>query len=231
MSKKCHILIKESLLDIEKEKGIFIPTMKRIINKHRLSYIPELEVDDSIFTTRYPGNCSMNNCTGSCCKWGVFADVSEKENIIKNAGLIQNYLEENQEHDPSKWFESEIHDDIDFPSGKSVGTQATDRGCVFLNSNGLCVLQKAAMTEGLHPFSLKPFYCVAYPLVIDHHHLMIDNLEIENKPNCCATELNGPKTIIDICSMELEFMLGEEGLRELTELSGRFNSTDENRDI
>jgi hypothetical protein len=192
--------------------------MENIIRKHRLKHIPELRVDNSIFNMRYPAGCSMNNCTGACCKWGVYADIAEKENILKNAYLIQSHLEKQQEKDPDKWFESEINTDIDFPSGKSVGTQATESGCVFLNSSGLCVLQKAATAEGLHPFALKPFYCIAFPLVIDHHQLMVDDLEVENRPDCCASESDGMKTIFDICSMELEFMLGKEGFHELQEI-------------
>lgn len=166
----------------------------------------------------------MFNCTGACCRWGVFADVKEREKIFDNAGMIQKYLEPSQENSPDKWFEKEEHADLDFPSGMAVGTNAGEKGCVFLDSRGLCVLQKTAIGEGMHPYSLKPFYCIAFPIVISEHVLTIDEMEVESRPNCCSVSPAGAKNIIEICSTELEFMLGNEGLEELKRLFGERNA-------
>lgn len=205
------------------KKGILFTTMNIILHKHRLKHISELRIDTSIFTTKYPSSCSMKNCTGECCKWGVFADISERDNILNHAQIIQRHLEPTQEKNPEKWFESEPCQDIDFPSGLAIGTQATEQGCVFLDSSGLCALQKTALAEGLHPFALKPFYCIAFPLVISQHTLMIDDLEVENQPKCCSQFESGTKNILDICATELKFMLGREGFEEFQKIFNQQN--------
>jgi hypothetical protein len=210
-------------LELHPEKGILFTSMDIILHKHKLKHISELRIDSSIFTKKYPSACSMNNCTGECCKWGVFADVTERDNILNHTQMIQRYLEPTQEKNPDKWFESDTCEDIDFQSGLAIGTQATEHGCVFLDSNGLCALQKAALAQGLHPFALKPFYCIAFPLVISQHSLMIDDLEIENRPNCCSHLDNGTKSILDLCATELEFMLGREGFEEFKNIFDQQN--------
>ncbi|MBI3365293.1 MAG: hypothetical protein HY033_10330 [Ignavibacteriae bacterium] len=117
--------------------------------------------------------------------------------------------------DSSKWFEDREREDTDFPSGKAIGTQAMDYGCVFLDSVGRCTLQKAAIAEGMHPFALKPFYCVAYPVTVDHGELMVDDAEFVDRPQCCRPTESGTLDILDVCADELEHVLGKEGVEEL----------------
>jgi Fe-S-cluster containining protein len=121
--------------------------------------------------------------------------------------MIRRHLEPWQEQDPGAWFDAEPIDDADYPSGKAIGTRATERGCVFLDSVGRCALQKAAVAEGMDRFALKPFYCVAYPVVIENGVLMISDL-----PTLDA---------FDVCAEELEFVLGKEGVEELRALAER----------
>jgi hypothetical protein len=185
--------------------------------RHKLSYFSHLKVDNNIFTLRFSNGCSMYNCKGNCCRYGVWADIEEKKNILDHSEMIIRYMEPFQEKNPQQWFEPENVDDKDFPSGIAVGTQIRDTGCVFLDSNGRCVLQKAAMAEGMDRFALKPFYCVAYPITIDNSVLMYDDDQYPDNPHCCSPRSEGSMTVFDICSEELEFTVGQEGLQELRE--------------
>ncbi len=185
------------------------------IGSYRMSYIKDMRVDPILFVPVFRADCSMNNCNGSCCQDGVLLDPIDKARILAHAELITKHLEPGMEHDPAKWFDGEVAADADFPSGTCEGTAATDRGCVFLDSRGLCSLQKAAMAEGMHKFALKPFYCVAYPITMDAGVLTLEDPDFTNRPSCCSAMQTGALTPFDVCREEFDFMLGDEGVAEL----------------
>jgi hypothetical protein len=194
-------------------------TYLKILKKHHLKHIPELLVDPEILLPRFSPGCSMCHCNGTCCAEGVLLDLKDKERILVHADLIKQYLEPQQEHDIAKWFDHSIEHDIDFPSGQCDGTATREGGCVFLDSKGLCALQKTAMAEGMDKFALKPFYCVAFPMVIDRHVLTIDDPDFTNRPQCCSIIPEGALTALDVCREEIEFILGPEGFQELEQVS------------
>jgi hypothetical protein len=104
----------------------------QVIYNHHLNHIPTLKVDPVVLESKFAHECSMANCNATCCQHGVMVDLKERENILQNADLIKSYMEPQQEHDVTKWFDLEEEDDLDFPSGRAVGTQANERGCIFL---------------------------------------------------------------------------------------------------
>ena len=159
----------------------------------------------------------MSNCRGNCCKYGVWVDIEESKNILAHVELIQRHMEPHQETNPQNWFEGHTVIDKDFPSGIAIGTQMRDTGCVFLDSKGRCVLQTAAVAEGLDRFALKPFFCVAYPISIENGVLLFDDEEYPDNQQCCSPVPNGSLNVFDICAEELEFTIGPEGLQELRE--------------
>ena len=190
----------------------------KVLKKHDLKHIPELYVDPEIFMPRFSPVCSMCHCNGTCCAEGVLLDLKDKERILAHAELIQRHLEPQQEHNFDKWFDNMIETDKDFPSGQCDGISVQANKCVFLDSKGLCALQKAAMAEGMDKYALKPFYCVAFPLVIDQHVLTIDDPDFTRRPQCCSIIPEGSLTALDVCREEFEYILGAEGLQEMEEL-------------
>jgi Fe-S-cluster containining protein len=190
----------------------------KILKKHNLGHISELRIDPEILLHRFSPGCSMCHCNGTCCAEGVLLDLKDKERILAHADLIKKYLEPQQDHDAAKWFDHKIEYDIDFPSGRCDGTAVRDGGCVFLDNKGLCALQKTAMAEGMDKFALKPFYCVAFPLVIDGHVLTTDDPEFTNRSQCCSIVPDGSLTVLDVCREEFEYILGTEGLEEIEQV-------------
>ena len=187
------------------------------LTRNHLRYIPRLTVNQDFLALGFAAGCSMANCNADCCRYGVFVDVREKDNILAHAAMIRRYLEPHQEQNSDEWFDTNEFADADFPSGKAVGTQARPYGCVFLNSSGKCALQVTAVAEGMDRFALKPFYCVAYPVVIEDGVLMLDNEQGIERPQCCTSGSFRDRSIFDVCGEELEFVLGEEGIKELRE--------------
>ncbi|HEX5000226.1 MAG TPA: DUF3109 family protein [Terriglobia bacterium] len=179
-----------------------------IQRRHQMPHIKDLRVDPEIARARFPASCSMTKCSGVCCRYGVWMDPTEQDRILQHVGLIQGAMEAHMEKDPALWFEDEKPDDPDFPSGRAVGTAASDTGCVFLNTAGQCVLQIASTAE---TGSLKPFYCFAFPITVDNGLL---GLTEGKDPACCIDNDDGPQNILDVCGGELAYVLGPEGLEE-----------------
>jgi hypothetical protein len=189
-----------------------------VIAGHNLSHFQQLRADRILFEKVFAFECFVHNCNGKCCREGVYADSAEKENIVAYADIVRKYMDRDQEHDDLKWFESEERVDSDYPSGRCVGTETNERGCVFLNSEMHCVLQKAGDLEGMGKHSLKPFYCFGYPITIDRGVLTIHEPEFANRPQCCGISTSGVKTAMDAFHEELDFMLGAEGYQYLKSL-------------
>ena len=197
------------------------PKESIVLRRHRLEHLPEIRVSDTLFHHVFKAGCSMVNCNALCCKGGVYVDVKERDTILAHAWMVRRHMEDVQQHDPDHWFESEEIIDADFPSGRSVGTQANADGCVFLKRDGKCVLQSASLAEGMGPYALKPFFCIAYPITIDHGELMIDDPTYTHRAECCSAVEDGPLSAFDVCMEELEFTLGSAGVQELEEHAAR----------
>lgn len=190
---------------------------KQLMNEKRF-VINGLEIDPVIFTQPFVDFCDISKCGGECCNSGVWADITEVDTIKQNTDLVLKYMDETQERDTSKWFEKEIVDDVDFASGKCIGTEAYDDHCVFQMKNGYCVLQSAAMQEGLHKWALKPKFCVLYPIVISDGVLTYDDDHAEELHYCGLNcHQNHVKTVFEACGEEIEYAVGVEGFKILKE--------------
>jgi Fe-S-cluster containining protein len=185
------------------------------LHHHHLSHLPRLEADEEVFATRFASSCSMMNCSAKCCRGGVYVDRDHRDRILREAPLVVRHMEPTQEHDPSRWFESEELEDADFPSGKCVGTQVVGLACVFLDSERRCVLQLA---ESSSP-GLKPFYCRAFPVVISDATLTLDTEWCPEETQCCGPDPNGTSTALDVLAYEFEHVVGKAGLEELQQLA------------
>jgi len=197
------------------EQRLTAPTFT--LTDHNLDYIPDLRVGEELFTTRFNSACSMSSCSAYCCRDGVIVDVEHRDRVLAEADLVRHFMEPTQEHDSSKWFDENVTDDIDFPSGRASNTKVVNGTCVFLDSQRRCVLQRA---EEKSP-GLKPFYCRTYPIVIINGRVTIDDEHCPDESACCGPDASGSLTVLDVCAYELEYMLGApaKGMTELRRLA------------
>jgi Fe-S-cluster containining protein len=170
--------------------------------------IKGLKIDPTIFS--FPFHC---RCKGECCNYGVYTDKKEFELILSIKDKIIPLMDETQPKEFKEWFEAP-EKDLDFESGIAVGTQVINGKCVFLDKNGLCVLQKLALIENENKWKYKPIYCVLFPLTVYENTLTIDDEHID-RLSSCNFDLKNQTTIFEFCEQELEHLLGEDGLAEL----------------
>jgi Fe-S-cluster containining protein len=175
-------------------------------------------VDPWLLRARFAAGCDTRRCNAACCRTGVWLDVAERDRILSNAPRVRLAMDGGQPRDTRRWFSRRTTTDPDFPSGRAVHTRVVNGGCVFLDQERRCVLQKAS-GDGGPP--LKPFFCTAYPITIDYGVLTLEDRDHRSRPECCASVRGGPLTVFEVCRTELRHTLGAEGLAMLRRMATR----------
>lgn len=182
-----------------------------------------LKIDPIIFTQGFVPACNVLLCSGQCCDWGVYMDRDFQTVIMQYENDIKDVMDEFQTKDSSKWFEKELEEDEDFPSGYAIGTELyiNSKGttqCVFKDKNDYCSIQVMAMKKNMHKWAVKPKYCIMYPLTIVDNTLTCDN-DHASKLSYCGTgcEMNYTQTVFEAMTEEIRYVLGEDGYNFLNE--------------
>jgi len=183
------------------------------------------KVDEIIFSHGFVHYCDIAKCGGGCCHSGVYADLGERDVILEHAAEIADSMDETQDTDTSTWFETEIVDDPDFPSGKAIGTEMHERdggisgfkeGCVFLDKRHFCSIQVAAANAGLHRWAWKPRYCILFPVTVVDGVITYDDSHSEDLHYCGPQgTANYVHSIYESMREELQHFLGAENFAKL----------------
>lgn len=176
--------------------------------------IGKYRIDPILFEKGFAKGCGPFQCQTTCCSSGVFVDPAEKEVILQHKEEVKQQMDETQVQDESVWFENRLEEDIDFPSGVSVGTEVHNNKCTFLRKDGRCSVQLVSVEKYNDPWKIKPFYCVAFPISVENGLLTFDDYQ-QDEAQCCSIVKDTDSTLVDACKAELEYVLGKEGYREL----------------
>lgn len=174
-------------------------------------------VDPALFTKGFAKSHGPFACETSCCASGVFVDLKERDVIVGHKDGIKAHMDETQTTDDSRWFDDDIVDDQDFISGKTVGTQTHNDKCVFRRLDGRCSIQVYGQESGAGAWTYKPFYCIAFPVVVCDGVLTFDDYQ-QGSTRCCSIVDEHAAPLVDSCKDELEYILGKEGYEELLAL-------------
>ena len=175
-----------------------------------------LTFSDELFDNGYPAGQSPCSCASQCCEGGVNIDLREQEVILAHQDQIARQMDETQTRDVSAWFEKEIQEDADYPSGYSVGTEVHGDKCVFLDKMGRCAIQLAAVAEGLDRWAWKPMYCVLYPIEISEGMVSFNPM-LQGEQQCCSVRKAFQIPLFMACRAEIVHLIGEEGFAALEE--------------
>ncbi len=183
------------------------------MNDYTTITIAGRQIDTALIDRGFVAGSSMMGCDGSCCRSGVYMDIHERERILEHRDDIKRYMDETQTKNEAQWFEVEILEDMDFASGHAVGSALHNEKCAFLTKHGRCSIQLMEQGEGLPRFSVKPFYCVLYPITIDRGVITFDDY-IERR-ECCSMAAQAPMSVLEVCREELVYLIGQDGYNEL----------------
>lgn len=114
--------------------------------------------------------CDMKKCLGFCCYDGVYLKNGEEEklkNVIKTHPQdfplpAEDYFEDGNWHNKVKGRKTAVRP---FKYPNNFPKHFNQTKCVFADSDGLCILQKIAIKEKIHPWSYKPIACCLFPLI------------------------------------------------------------------
>ncbi len=181
-----------------------------------------MAVDRRLLESRPAQHCRLEECQAYCCSGGVWIDVGQAAVIQENAERIKPYLPEGR-RDELNWFDGYVEADPEYPSGYGMGTHVVPdpshpagTTCVFLLPDRKCALQAAAIAQGLHAWTWKPFYCCLHPITLDKGAVTLDDdNEIYIKGGSCQRPAQESIPLYALFKDELTLVLGAERYGEL----------------
>ncbi len=185
--------------------------------------IGKYTIDPVLFEKGFSRGCGPYQCQTTCCSSGVYLDPSERDVILQHTEEIKLKMDETQTTNESVWFDNIRVDDQDFPAGYAIGTEVYNDKCVFLGQDGRCSVQLVSAEKYNDPWKIKPFYCIAFPIVLDTGVLTFDDYQ-QDKAQCCSIVSDTDSTLVDSCKAELEFVLGKEGYEALVDMKSNHQS-------
>jgi hypothetical protein len=195
-----------------------------------------LKIDPVIFTQGFVPGCDIGICSGECCDWGVYMDKDFRNIIMKFENEIKEVMEEGQIKDTNKWFEEDLENDTDFPSGFAIGTElyttkAGKEQCIFKDSKGFCSIQVMATKHNMNKWAIKPKYCILYPLTVIDNVLSYDD-DHSKRLNYCGLQHpnNFTQTVFEAMKEEIRYVFGDDCFQFLNDYYDR-NYIKEEREI
>jgi len=169
-----------------------------------------MKIDPLVFVAKFPHRCILERCKSRCCQGGVWADLAERDLILRNADLFLPYVRP-EARDPSAWF-GETTADPDCPSGTAVETNVSGDYCILFHPDHGCALQKAAVELGRHEWEFKPRFCIMFPLVVSEGVLTVDE---DMEEVWCMNHENRTHPIITAVEKEVNHLFPEDVARTL----------------
>lgn len=166
-------------------------------------------IDLRVFSYRYYTHClQCDFCSDWCCNHGVDVDLEHVHAMERHRAP----LEAATGVPYAKWFTEEFELDDEVPGGASRRTSTTERGCVFLESNGRgCAIHRYCNDNGIDYHELKSLVDVLFPLTYEGSILTIAD-EVEDGSLVC---LNTGPSIYRGMRQELLYYFGQEFVDEM----------------
>lgn len=180
----------------------------------QLLRVKDYFISNELFEKGYAASNGPCNCTARCCTSGVWVDVREHAAILERKELIQQQMDETQTRDERQWFDGQVENDPDFPSGRCIGTAVINDKCAFLDKFGRCSIQRAAVAAGEHKWAWKPMFCVLFPIVIEDGVIEFDPM-LQGKQMCCSVTSAFDIPLFVACKEELVHLLGMDGYSQI----------------
>lgn len=135
----------------------------------------------SIFTKRFAADCMTHACTmvdthtqrnDACCQYGCDVDLAERDAILARADQLRPVLRPEVRDLP--WFDEEVEEDEDYPSGAVVRSAVANGGCLFLQHDQRgCAIHRAALEQGWEVRGVKPAICRLFPISYEEDTIVL----------------------------------------------------------
>ena len=169
-------------------------------------------VDSDIFVLRYFTVCmDCTFCHDTCCSYGADIDMDNVERVKSLGKDFEDYAG----LPASAWFDNNVIEDGEFPSGAQMRVRAENRHCIFLNTKGRgCKIHSYCLERGLDYHVYKPFVCFLFGVTFEYGNLVPSN-EIKDGSLICYGD--GP-TLFEAARGEIEAFFGPDLVAELEQV-------------
>jgi len=159
-------------------------------------------VETDIFRLRYFTYCmDCDFCHDTCCSYGADIDLGDVERV---KGLGKDF-EDYAGLPAAKWFDGNVVQDDEFPTGAMMRVRASRGHCVFLDTKGRgCKIHSYCLAHGLDYHVYKPVVCFLFGVTFEYGNLVPSN-EIKDASLICYGQ--GP-TLFEAAKGELEAFFG-----------------------
>lgn len=177
--------------------------------------------------------CTLGECNGACCVFGVWVDTREVADILSHAQMIIPHMPP-ESHNPGEWFAPVEDKDEHSPTGKVIHTAVENHpehyggtSCIFWRDDAKCALQVAGVENGLHPWRFKPYYCIIHPLDQDEDgRITLDDTEVlASEPGSCLRRAQEPIPLVETFEEELRYLLGDKMYQEIKQAASKGKDT------
>jgi hypothetical protein len=167
--------------------------------------------------------CQLADCRAACCLHGVWLDVTEAQDILRNSKLIGPFMQTGFEA-PGTWFDERSDRDEHSLTGQVIHSAVLETpqhyggtACVFLREDHKCALQVAGEAAGEKPWRFKPYYCILHPLDIDvQGRITLDETDVLlDEPGSCLRPSEQPIPLVQTFEPELRHLLGDKSYEKL----------------
>jgi len=163
------------------------------------------------------GDASLARCDATCCKGGVALSTVERDAILSHAKAVTRAMAASPRcgvpAPPDAWFTERGRRDPDFLCGRSVDTRVVSGGCVFLREDRLCAVHVASDEVTGHPYTLKPAYCILFPLCVEKGAVDLCRGSYTRRPGCCSPVRGGKSTPLSLLARTLRALKKAPGRR------------------
>jgi hypothetical protein len=176
--------------------------MPEIIGRFRLG--------SEFFVKRKLVNRCLKECATNCCDEGVFLTPYDAQQIVERCEEIQPYLR--KPFDFGMW-------DLSHPA--FITTPVLDEGapsqqCWFFTGGRRCALHSFALDKNVPLRSVKPFFCVLFPLTLVDIDINVTEIMVDIKAyKTCLVEGEQESWLYEQFEPELRRIIGDEGYSEL----------------
>jgi Fe-S-cluster containining protein len=155
-------------------------------------------------------NRCVEHCPGDCCSEGVSITLREVERIKAHADELQPYLVE--PFDFSTW-ETAHQADIGTPV---LNENKPNEQCWFLRENRLCAIHTFTIDKQLPVASLKPYFCLFFPLTLIDLDINVTEIGVDGKAyETCLRDSEHEGYLFRQFERELRRVIGEANYYEL----------------
>ena len=155
-------------------------------------------------------NRCMKECATDCCDEGVFLTLYDAQQIIERGNEVQPYLIEPLDFE---------HWDISHPAFITtpvLNEGSAEQRCWFFTKGRLCALHSLAVDNNLPLRSIKPFFCLLFPLTLVDIDINVTEIMLDTKAyKTCLVEGDKESWLYTQFEPEFRRILGDSGYSEL----------------